>query len=157
MQIPNTVIKHLQQNYVDYQVIPHPHSQTSLETAKSAQVDSHKIAKGVLLKDTAGYILAVIPADCELNLKALEEAVDRRLQLVKEQELSDIFLDCELGAVPAIGSAYGLKTVVDTSLRMLPNLYFESGNHRDLIGVAESQFEVLLQGAVYKPIRKLMY
>ena len=48
MSISETVMNHLKNNSIDYFVVRHPHSSTSLESASSAHVDANQIAKGVL-------------------------------------------------------------------------------------------------------------
>ena len=48
--------------------------------------------------------------------------------------------------MPAIGPAYGLETFVDVSLRNEPDVYFEAGDHLELIRVTGDQFEGMLQG-----------
>ncbi len=154
MTIAQTVSRHLDGKHIEYQVVHHRHSGSSLESARSAHINSQEIAKGVLLKDDAGYVLAVVPASRELDLKEAEQELGRRLFLAKEKELNDVFMDCSIGAVPAIGPAYGLLTIVDTQLRTLDNIYFESGDHEELIHVSESEFENLMEGATYKHISR---
>jgi len=62
-------------------------------------------------------------------------------------DLAIMFPDCELGAVPALGPAYKLDTVVDESLRGQEEIYFEAGDHEELIRVSGGDFESLLQDA----------
>ncbi len=87
-------------------------------------------------------------------MKALEEEIGEPITFASEQELPDIFPDCELGAVPAIGPAYGLETIIDTRLRTQPDIYFEAGDHEELAHISEPQFETLLAEARYLPISK---
>ncbi|MBN1377662.1 MAG: YbaK/EbsC family protein [Gammaproteobacteria bacterium] len=154
MTIAQTVNRHLNKKHIDYQVVHHRPSGSSLESARSAHVNSQEIAKGILLRDEYGYVLAVVPASRELDLKEVEQELGRRLHLAKEYELNEVFTDCAMGAVPAVGPAYGLETVADTHLRSLEDIYFESGDHEELIHVAEPQFEHLMEGVSYKHISR---
>lgn len=149
MTIAKTIREDLDQMGVRYEVIDHPHSDSSRGSAYSAHIPAEQLAKGVVLKDERGYILAVLPATRNLNLKTLEDHVGRRLELEEEQFVSKLFPDCTPGAVPAIGSAYGLDTIVDKSLLSAPEIYFESGDHEHLIHIKESEFEKLMKGAKY--------
>jgi Ala-tRNA(Pro) deacylase len=154
MTIAQTVSRQLDRKHIDYQVLHHSHTGSSLESARSAHISSQQIAKAVLLRDEYGYVLAVIPASRELDLAEVEQELGRRLHLAKEYELNEIFTDCALGAVPALGPAYGLETVADTQLRSMSDIYFESGDHEELIHVAETQFEDLMEGVMYKHISR---
>ena len=55
---------------------------------------------------------------------------------------------CAIGAMPPIGEAYNLTTVVDESLLRLPDLYFDAGDHEDLVHVSGMAFRALLRHAV---------
>ena len=149
MTIAKTISDDLDQMGIQYDVIDHPHSASSRGSAYSAHIPAEQLAKGVVLKDEQGYVLAVLPANRNLNLRTLEDHLGRRLELEEEQALPKLFPDCELGAVPAIGSAYGMDTLVDKSLLIQPEIYFESGDHEKLIHIKESEFEKLMEGAKY--------
>lgn len=149
MSIPDTVVEYLDRSEVNYQIHRHSHTATSLESAYSAHVPAEQIAKGVLLWDEIGYVLAVIPASNSLDIDTLNYLIDRRLELATEEELSDVFVDCAIGAVPAVGWAYHVPTVVDEELLEQPTLYFESGDHEELIMVDEADFETLMEGSEY--------
>lgn len=132
---------------VRYDVLPHPHSSSSLETARHAHVPPDNLAKAVLLEDERGYVMAVLPASRRISLPDLEEQLERHLELASEDELSQLFRDCEVGAVPPVGSAYGIPTVVDDSLMNAPDVYFEAGDHEDLVHVRGLEFLTLMMGA----------
>ena len=55
-----------------------------------------------------------------------------------------MFADCEVGALPAMGPAYGLETVVDDVLSEQPDIYFEAGDHEQLIHVSAETFHILM-------------
>ena len=147
MTIARTVQEFLSREGVQYAVVEHPHTGSSSETAEAAHVRGDMIAKGVVVKDDEGFVLAVVPATHNLALGQLEGQLDRRLELAEEDELGELFPDCELGAVPALGPAYGLETVVDESLLEHDDVYFEAGDHLELIHVDSMQFKSLMYGA----------
>jgi Ala-tRNA(Pro) deacylase len=147
MSIPQTVAKFLDRNKARYTVITHPYTESSMESAEAAHISGEKIAKGVLLKDEGGYILAVLPATHSLQINALRSFTGRELELAPEAELENVFPDCAPGAVPAIGPAYGVETLVDEALTRQEELYFEAGDHELLLKVSEPKFEAMLQPA----------
>ena len=58
-------------------------------------------------------------------------------------------MDCATGAIPPLGPVYGLDVIVDHSLMGQPEIYFEGGDHRELICVAGRDFPRLLPNALY--------
>ncbi len=149
MTISESVLAFLDQSDVTYQTHTHAPTESILDTASAAHVPIDQLAKGVLLKDSDGFMLAVIPAISVIDLDVLNYHLERKLALASEAELEEVFHDCAVGAVPALGAAYGLKTIVEESLLDQEGLYFESGDHTELIYVSEPDFEALLQGAEY--------
>ena len=149
MTIAQTVEKHLKDRGVNYDVITHSPPGSSSESAQRAHVSGDRIAKGVVVKDRGEYLLAVVPGEHYLDLKSLGEHLNRDLQMADESELGKLFVDCKEGAVPALGVAYGLTTLVDESLLNQPELYFEAGDHESLIHVQEADFEILMEGAEF--------
>jgi len=135
----------LESRGIHYEVVPHEHTSTSRETARVAHVPEERLAKSVILEDERGYVMAIVPASCSVSLEALEAELNRRLELASEEELHELFRDCALGAVPAIADAYGLPAVVDRRLWDLADVYFEAGDHEDLIHLTGADFQRLQQ------------
>jgi Ala-tRNA(Pro) deacylase len=130
----------------EYDLVPHPKSFSSLLSAKAAHVPEDHIAKGVLLKDYKGYVLAVIPANEWVDLRRLQVELGRDLNLAPETEIDHLFSDCDPGAVPPLGEAYGLEMVLDISLVSHANIYFEGGDHEHLVHLDGDQFNALMLG-----------
>jgi Ala-tRNA(Pro) deacylase len=150
MTIASTVQRYLAGQGVDYAVLSHPITGSSSETAQSAHISADCIAKTVVLRDGAagdGYLLAVVPASHHLDLDLVQECLGRAVALASEQEIGQLFPDCDLGAIPPLGEAYGLDVVLDDSLAGLDEVCFEGGDHRTLIRVGGEQFRAMLSGA----------
>ena len=71
MTMASTLRRHLEG--VEYQVVNHPMTASSSETAQSAHVSGNRIAKSVVLRDGEGYLLAVLPATHHLSLEMLQD------------------------------------------------------------------------------------
>ncbi|MDH3589643.1 MAG: YbaK/EbsC family protein [Gammaproteobacteria bacterium] len=147
MTIPSTIMNYVEKKDIDCTIVPHPYSQTSLESAHAANISGECLAKGVLLTDPEDFVLAVLPASHELDLSRAADYLGTRLDLAPEKDLGTAFEDCISGAVPALGSAYGIRTIVDKALTTLPDVYFEAGDHRDLIHVSGNDFRKLMADA----------
>lgn len=149
MKIASNLEQYLKQRQAEYEVVTHPHSAYSMETAAKAHVPGDALAKGVLVKDDDGYLLVVLPADFEIELETLQRVLGQPVSMVAEPDLAEVFGDCELGAVPPIGMAYGIKTIWDpeSSLGKLDEVYFEAGDHQTLLRVSGEQFHELMAQA----------
>jgi Ala-tRNA(Pro) deacylase len=73
MTIAATVKSYIEGRGVDYEVIAHPRSGSSHETAEAAHVDEGHIAKGVILEDREGAVMVVIPGDAWVNLSSIAQ------------------------------------------------------------------------------------
>ncbi len=148
MGIARTVESHLQKHRIAYDLIPHPHTASSKETAMVTRVPPQHIAKAVVLGDDRGFLLmAVVPGDRYVEVKTLSRRLGRDLHLLSEQRLTPVFHDCEPGAIPPLGPLYGMETILDNKLIGLPEVYFEAGDHEELIRVNGEQFVRLLKEA----------
>ena len=146
MAIASTVSNYLAEHDVPYDVLTHPHTVTSGESAEAAHVPGNRLAKSVVLEDEQGYLMVVLPASRHVDLGELHRQLNRNLGLATESELGTLFSDCEIGALPAIGPAYGMETIIDDTIAEQPDIYFEAGDHEQLIHVSAEAFETLVGG-----------
>ena len=149
MTIANKLESYLLQQETSYQLTAHEHSDFSMDTAEKAHVPGDALAKGILVKEEKGYLLVVLPSDYHIELKTLRTLLRQEVELASESEVATLFNDCDPGAVPPIGAAYGIKTIWDpnTSLGQLNDIYFEAGDHDHLIHVSGEQFHELMASA----------
>jgi len=149
MTIAQTVSGYLHSHHVSYDVITHPYSDSSRKAAETAHVPPEQLAKAVILSDRRGFLMAVVPGNRHVSLDDLWKRLGRRLSLTPETRLAPVFRDCESGAIPPLGPAYGMETIMDDSLVGQPEVYFESGDHRGLIRVDGEEFLALLREAMH--------
>jgi len=136
----------LVQRKAEYDLLLHRHTGSSRETAAAAHVPEDHIAKAVVVKHRADYAIVIIPADRWLQMDALRKELGRDLQLATEKEIAHLFNDCEPGAVPPLGPAYGVETLLDEVLSSLDDVYFEAGDHEQLVHIRGEEFQDLLRG-----------
>jgi Ala-tRNA(Pro) deacylase len=147
MPIAKALKTYLDSHGVKYDLIPHPHTVSSMKTAEAAHVPGDRLAKAVVVKDEEGYLLAVVPATHHLDLGMLHRQLNRKLGLASEEELVRLFPDADLGAIPPVGEPYRIEVLLDETLAEQPEVYFEAGNHADVIHVAQQDFNRLLEKA----------
>lgn len=147
MAIAMKVQEYLSQSGVAFDVVPHAHSHTSMEAAQFARIPGDRVVKSVILEDDDGFVMAVLPSTRHVMLGVISKAMKRKLHLATEDELPALFDDCDLGAIPPLGAAYGVGTVIDDSIRLQSEVYFEAGDHESLIHMTRREFMTLLHDA----------
>ena len=145
MPIATTLKSYLDDKHVQYASVEHPHTESAVDSARSAHIPPHQMAKAVVLEDEAGFIVAVLPSNNRLNLGWVNEELERNLKLATEDELKALFKDCETGAIPALSNAYGLKVIWDDQLRHAADIYIEAGDHEHLIHLSGNDFRMLME------------
>ncbi len=143
MGVPDTITTFLRAHDVSFQVVEHATTACSAETAEAAHVPGDLLAKAIVVCDGERYLVAVIPATRRLDTDALADLVQRRLGLAAEEDFALLFRDCRPGAVPPIGEAYGLVTIVDDAIANAPDVYLEAGDHEHLIHMTRGSFTAL--------------
>ncbi len=147
MAVAKSVKNYLRKQGVDFDITIHAPRASASRSAQAAHVSGEQVAKSVVLHDGDEYMLAVLPATHRLEVDSLERIVNRRLGLATEIELGDLFADCEIGAVPAVGAPYGLEVVLDERLAAQPDIYFEAGDHRSFVHMSGESFSRLMRNA----------
>jgi Ala-tRNA(Pro) deacylase len=147
MSLSPTLETYLADRGTRYTLEHHAASLSSLETARAARIDEDSLAKSVVLVDGGGHLLAVMPASRRLELSEVRARLGRTLRLAREEEIVELFPDCALGAIPALGAAFGLPTVVDTSLEECDEIFFEAGDHETLVHMTRRDFLALQEDA----------
>ena len=152
MKIAKTLEGYLAESGLEYDTLTHNHSQTSLNTAHAAHIPEEQLAKPVILVDDLGFVMAVIPANSHVKIRELNKLLKRNMGLATETELPELFSDCEPGAIPPVGEAYGVQTIVDNDLDESSDIYFEAGNHEALVHMHGDAFSQLMKHSQYGSI-----
>ena len=94
----------LEDNHITFERLYHAPAYTAQRRASHLRVPGRLLIKSVLLRAPAGYLLAVLPADAHVDLAALEHLLNGSVRLATADEISEIFRDCEWGALTPFGS-----------------------------------------------------
>jgi len=147
MAIAASLKTYLERRSVAYDTVAHPHTQSSMDTASAAHIPGDQLAKAVIVRQDDVYLMVVVPSDYHVHLGRLHQHLGTEVGLATEEELVRLFPDCDRGAIPPLGAAYGVRTLVEKSLMRQANVYFESGDHRHLVKLSGEQFASLLGDA----------
>ena len=145
MSISPSVQTYLENAHISYDLVHHGFSQSTYDAACSAHVPISNVIKSLVLRDrkTGHYVIAMMPATHKLKLTWTNQSLGRDLILAQEHELQELMPDCMLGAIPALGQAYGLDVIWDSELKEQKELYFEGGDHEELIHITPEEFRML--------------
>jgi Ala-tRNA(Pro) deacylase len=125
----------LDEHGVPFDLVAHPHTHTSFETARAAGVPPDRVAKGVLLDGDDCQMVAMIPADQDIRLGKLSIDHGMEFSLADEASVSRLFSECEPGVVPGLPNAWGVEMVWDDALMAQPDIYLEAGDHERLLHI----------------------
>jgi Ala-tRNA(Pro) deacylase len=90
--------------------------------------------------------MAVVPADKMVMLGEFSRFLGRPgLKLAGEARIAALFDDCDRGAIPPVGMAWGLPTIVDDELETSDVVYMECGDHERLLRMSHAQFHELMR------------
>lgn len=131
------VLQFLEARGLHHAVVEHPQTYTAGAEARIAAVPPQHAAKTILLRDEAGYVLAVIPASELLELRKVRRLASRpHLRLASEQEMAADFPGFEVGALPPIGEFFDCPEFIDVRLLSPPRILCNGGDHQHSIVVS---------------------
>ena len=154
MAIATTLMGYLEEKGIDYRLVEHTPTETAAESARASGLPPHQVAKAIVLCDDNGYVLGVVPANHNLELGWVNQELGRNLELACEKEFRNLFVDCEPGAVPALGEAYGVQVIWDDELAYTSDVYIEAGDHEHLIWLERRDFRKLMATLPHSIISK---
>jgi Ala-tRNA(Pro) deacylase len=158
MTMPTTLRTFLDSYNIHYDMVIHDHTDNSLQTATAGHIPVRQLAKAVVMEDHDGHhLLAVLPADRKIREKKLSQLLHRDLHMVNESEVEKMFVDCEPGAIPAIGLAYQMETIIEDSLLSQSEIFFEAGDHKHLVHMGSDDFKRVTQDCWHCAFSVSMY
>jgi Ala-tRNA(Pro) deacylase len=139
----------LDEKGVAYQSIPHMPDFTSQETAAHTGTRGKEFAKSVVLRADGRFILCVLPAPHRIDFARFRRDLPASdVRLATEDEMEQLFPDCEVGAEPPFGALYGLPVVVSRALEGDEHITFNGGNHADVVRMKFADYRKLVQPRV---------
>ena len=149
MPIAETVSQFLKGSGVVYEIVHHSQAFTAQEVAATVHVTGKEVAKTLVVNADGKYCMAVIPAPHKLNLKSLKDLLGaKEVRLASETELTQLFPDCELGAMPPFGNLYNMPVFISSALKDRPEVVFNACTHTEVLKMSFSDFERLVQPKV---------
>jgi Ala-tRNA(Pro) deacylase len=126
---------------VEYQLLPHDHTESAFAEAEALGVDPTDVAKTLVVETPDGYARAVLPASERLDLRKLGDflgAGKKKVHLASEEALARDYPEFDLGAVPPLGGRRDPVTV-DRWIAERESVVLEAGSHDESIRVARDE------------------
>ncbi|MBU2510953.1 YbaK/EbsC family protein [bacterium] len=143
--------EYLDDHKVKYETIPHANAYTAQETAALSHVSGKEMAKTVVVKLDGKMTLSVLPASYRVDFNLLKKNTGaNRAELVSENEFTDLFPECEVGAMPPFGNLYGMDVYVAKTLAEDKEIVFNAGTHTELVKISFKDFEQLVKPKVVR-------
>jgi len=139
-------LTYLDAHGIRYVHTTHSPAYTAEEVARAEHMPLHRMAKTVVCTDNGGYLMVVVPADSYVDLEQLRAAIGvPTLYLAEESDLYLIFPGAELGAMPPLGTLFGLRVYLDREVANQEFIAFNAGTHRDVIHMRAADFQHLVR------------
>lgn len=136
----------LKKKNIPFETTSHRPTFTAQELAAAEHVSGDHVAKVVIISAGGDRAMLVLPASYQVRMEKVKQAIGKSdCRLATEQELSENFPDCELGAMPPFGREYGMEVYADRHLADSGELLFESGHHDEAIRMKWADYERLEQ------------
>lgn len=127
---------------IPYEVHAHEEAMTARDLAAAEHVSAREVAKVVVVRADEQMQMVVLPASHRVELHALRDLLGvRHVRLAEEDELAQVFSQCELGAMPPFGNFWQMPVWVDDALSDEAEIVFAGGNHHETVHMAYSDFE----------------
>jgi Ala-tRNA(Pro) deacylase len=139
MRVP----QYLAEQHVCFETLVHPPAFTAQKRARFLRIPGRHVIKSVVLMSGRGPVLAVLPATKHVDLAKARAALAADVRLATEEELADVFRDCERGALTPFGSLYGLTTLLDAAVPSEDLVAFEAQRHGVAIRMRCRDYELL--------------
>lgn len=149
MSIPKKVENYLKKTGYKYEIIEHKETYTAWDTSQTKKINPREIVKTLVIKADKDYVLALIPADKNLDKKKLLTVINTKKKKLKEKSIKGLDFAKEawmkknipgkLGAVPPFSGLLKIAVYADSLILKNKKLYLGSGDYRSsvLLTVAE--------------------
>jgi prolyl-tRNA editing enzyme YbaK/EbsC (Cys-tRNA(Pro) deacylase) len=167
MPIPKQITNYLDKRGAKYAIVTHRKVYTAYDAAQTLKKKLDEIVKNLLIKTDKGFVLVLLPASKNVNLKELKKLMNasgkgvKTVEIPKEGSMVRL-LKVKPGAMSAFGRFHDLEVYMDKNLRKVKKAIFSSGSLTDSFEMAIKEFEKLEQPVVgafseakkFKPVKK---
>ena len=143
------VTEFLNDSSVNYDIVEHVSVFTAQQMAALEHEPGRYVAKPVIVKADGEFMMCVLAACYKIDLGALKNQLGvQKVELADENEIGEIFDDCDLGAEPPFGNLYDLPVIMDKALEDDDHILFQAGTHEQAIRMDMGDYRKLVKPKV---------
>jgi Ala-tRNA(Pro) deacylase len=126
---------------VPYELLSHAYTESALAEAEALGLDPAEVGKTLVLRSPDGYVRAVIPANCRIDVRKVRELVGggKRVHLAAEDDLRRDYPEFDLGAVPPAGGDRRDRVLVDRQIAERESVVVEAGSHEQSVRIPTAE------------------
>ena len=135
---------------VNYELLPHAHTESALAEAEALGVAPDDVAKTLVIKLPEGYLRVVVPASARVDVRKVREVHGggrHQVHLATEDDLRRDYPEFDLGAVPPIGGRSD-PVIIDPKVAERATVVIEAGSHDESLRLAASDLVHVTGAAV---------
>jgi Ala-tRNA(Pro) deacylase len=119
---------------IRYVIMSHSPAYTAQEVAAATHIPGRELAKVVMVKLDGKMVMTVLPASHRVNLERLATSTGAwHAELATEDDFSEMFSGCEIGAMPPFGRLWDLPTYASDALLEDDEIAFNACNHTEVM------------------------
>lgn len=150
MTISKKIIKYLDDNKYKYEIVEHKTTYTAWDTAQTEKIKPQEVAKALVMKVDSGYILALLPANRNLDKQKLLKVINtgrkkagakacKKIDFAKEAWMKKN-LPGKVGATPPFAKILKIDIFIDSLLAKNKKIYLGSGEYTGSLRVNTGQY-----------------
>jgi Cys-tRNA(Pro)/Cys-tRNA(Cys) deacylase len=126
----------------------------ALEAVEAMGIDAGRVFKTIVVSVDGRLGVAVVPADTEVDLKAVADALGGRKASVAPPAEAEKATGYVLGGISPLGTRRPLPTVVDASAAGWPTIHVSAGRRGLEIELAAADLVALVRGSLAPVARR---
>jgi Cys-tRNA(Pro)/Cys-tRNA(Cys) deacylase len=126
----------------------------ALEAVEALGIDAARVFKTIVVDVDGRLGLAVVPADAEVDLKAVADALGGRRALIAQPDDAERATGYVLGGISPLGTRRGLPVMLDASAASFATIHVSAGRRGREIELAASDLLALTRGVLAPVARR---
>lgn len=126
----------------------------ALEAVDALGIEAARVFKTIVVSVDGRLGLAVVPADAEVDLKAVAEALGGRRAVIADAAAAERATGYVLGGISPLGTRRPMPTVLDSSAAGFPTIHVSAGRRGLEIELAPADLVALAQGSMVRLARR---
>jgi Cys-tRNA(Pro)/Cys-tRNA(Cys) deacylase len=126
----------------------------ALEAVEALGVDAARVFKTIVVSVDGRLGLAVVPADAEVDLKAVADALGGRRAVVAPPAEAERATGYVLGGISPLGTRRSLPTVIDAGASRWPTIHVSAGRRGLELELAAADLAGMVGGSIAQIARR---